>query len=424
MNHTAHPGTVSGTIRVPGSKSHTIRGLITATIASGTSRLLSPLDSADTRACVAACRALGARIDTDSFADRWEVSGTGGRIRTPDNVIDVGNSGTTLYLAAGVAAAQEGIAVFTGDEQIRSRPAAPLLVSLNDLGARAESTRGDGAAPFIVGGGLSGGHTSIECRTSQYLSSLLLCAPLAGDDVEVSVPLLHEQPYVEMTIDWLSRCGIRVEHDDAWTTFWVPAGQRFRSHETPIPGDYSSATFFLVAAAITGSTVEVTGISRSDTQGDREVIRMLETMGCTARDTETGIELTGAPLSGVELDLNATPDALPALAVAACFAEGETRLANVPQAREKETDRIFVMREQLNALGADVEEIDDGLIIHGSRDLTLSGGTADGYGDHRVVMSLAIAALKASGPIEITTAESVAVTFPRFFELLEGVRHS
>jgi 3-phosphoshikimate 1-carboxyvinyltransferase len=423
MVKTAYPGAVSGTIRIPASKSHTIRGLIIASLAAGKSRLISPLKSADTDACINACRALGADIEENKA--EIIVSGVDGSPTVPANVIDVANSGTTLYLAAGFAALAEGLTVFTGDYQIRSRPAGPLLTSLNDLGARAESTRRNGAAPLIVGGGIAGGETTIQCQTSQYLSSLLLCSPLAKNDVTIHVPLLNERPYVDITLGWLRSQDIRIERDE-YRTFRIPANQRYRSFEASMPGDFSSATFFLCAAAICGSTIRIEGLDMSDSQGDKAIVGFLERMGCTLEintdGTEPAIMLTGGSLVAGEFDLNATPDALPALAVTACFADGETRLVNVPQAREKETDRISVMHEQLVALGADVEELAEGLIIRGRSDMILSPGTVDGYTDHRIVMALAIAALRASGPVDIQSAESAAVTFPTFFTLLDEVR--
>jgi len=166
----------------------------------------------------------------------------------------------------------------------------------------------------------------------------------------------------------------------------------------------------------------------TDPQGDKAVVGILEKMGCTVRVDATGpvhaVELSGGELTGGDIDINATPDALPALSVVACFADGDTRLMNVPQAREKETDRIAVMCEELGNLGAEIQELGDGLIIHGDPERALKSTRVDGRSDHRIVMALAIAALRASGPIEIETAESVSVTFPKFFDLLESVRRT
>ena len=423
MIQTAHPGTVEGTIRIPASKSHTIRALLISTLAEGDSRLVSPLDSADTRACVEACKQFGAKINKNR--DTWTVTGVGSTPGVPEDVIDVGNSGTTLYLATGIAALQKDLVVFTGDSQIRSRPVGPLLDSLRDLGARAESTRNNGCAPYIIGGGLAGGKTQIESQTSQWLSALLLSAPLAKNKSSIDVPLLNERPYVDITLHWLQKQEIQFRNDN-YQQFSIEGAQKYTRFEEHIPGDFSSATFFLCAAAMTRSRIRIEGLNMEDPQGDKAVLAMLERMGCvisydTAGDVPA-IEVIGGDLSGVEIDMNATPDALPALAVVACFAEGETRLINVPQARLKETDRISVMCGELRKLGADIEELPDGLIVSGDPEKPFAGGRVDGHDDHRVVMALAIAALRSQKPIEIETAEAAAVTFPTFFELLEAVR--
>ncbi len=415
MKQHIRPARLAGTVPIPGSKSHTIRALLVAGLAEGESRILHPLDSEDARSCIRASRLLGAEIAEESGV--LTVTGVGGSPRIPENVIDVGNSGTTLYLAAGIAALAGGWTFFTGDGQIRRRSAANLLSALEDLGARTVSARGNGCAPFAIGGPLRGGETSIECPTSQYLSSLLLAAPLARGTSEIRVPLLHERPYVEMTLSWLDGQGISYERDGLqW--YRIPGGQHYRGFERRVPADFSSATFFLCAAALTGSTLTLEGLDMSDSQGDKAVVGMLREMGCTIEENPEGITIRGGRLFGCELDLNATPDALPALAAAACFAEGTTRLTNVPQARMKETDRIRVMAEELGKMGADIEEEEDGLVIRGSE---LHGCEVDGRGDHRVVMALAVAGLGARGETVIDGAEAAAVTFPDFFELLQAV---
>ncbi len=417
MKATIRPGTLAGRIRVPASKSHTIRALIIATLADGQSRLLAPLDSDDTRSCLACCRALGAEIAEE--ADAWRVRGTAGRLRVPEDVIDVGNSGTTLYMAMAAAALAPGYTVFTGDEQIRRRPARNLLGALRDLGATAFDTRGNGCAPLVVGGPLRGGRTAIACPTSQYLSALLLAAPLASGTTEIEVTELNEQPYVEMTLDWLDRQLIRYERRDL-TWFRLPGGQSYHGFERSVPGDFSSATFFFCAAAVTASTVTVDGLDPNDPQGDKDVLALLEQMGCRVTWADTSVTVQGAArLRPIDADLNPMPDALPALAVTACFAQGTTRLGNVPQARLKETDRIAVMARELARMGASVQEESDGLVIRGA---PLTGAAVDGHGDHRVVMALAVAGLGAAGTTTVSTAESAAVTFPGFFDLLEGLR--
>ncbi len=408
---------LSGSARIPGSKSHTIRAAVIASLADGVSTIREPLDSLDTLACVRVCRGLGAQIQAEARTANWTVTGTGGKLAPPEDVLDVGNSGTTLYVTLSTAALGRGWSVFTGDEQTRRRPAGPLLEALRALGAEAFSTRGNGLAPIVIRGPLRGGHASIECPTSQYLTSLLLNCPLAEGDAVIDVPLLNEQPYVEMTLSWLDRQGIRYERE-GFRRFRVPGRQSYKPFDLAIPADFSSATFFLCAAAITGSEVTLLGLDRNDSQGDKAVLDYLAAMGAGVEWLPDGVRVRGGQLRGGEFDLNATPDALPAMAVAACFASGETRLVNVPQARIKETDRIAVMRQELSKMGARVEELPDGLVVRGGG---LRGAEVDGHADHRVVMALAVAGMAASGRTEITTAEAAAVTFPNFVELMAGL---
>ena len=413
MQFVTSKSSLSGAVDIPASKSHTIRALVIASLAEGTSRLVRPLHSLDTQACVAVCRGLGAEIQ---LGEDILVEGTAGSLSVPDHVLDVENSGTTLYVALSMAALLDGAAVFTGDEQIRKRPAGNLIAALNDLGAKVWSTRGNGMTPIVVQGPLKGGRTSIECPTSQYLSSLLISAPLAPEATEINVPLLHEQPYVHMTLGWLDEQGIAYEREEM-STFHITPGQAYRAFEKRIPADFSSATFFLVAAAITGSELTLNGLDMDDVQGDKAVVGMLAEMGASVEVLPEGLRIRGGRLEGREFDLNATPDALPAMAVAGAFATGETRLLNVPQARLKETDRIAVMHQELSKLGVVCDERGDGLIVHGGE---VRGGRVHGHGDHRVVMALAVAGLAAQGEVVVDTAESAGITFPNFAELLRS----
>jgi 3-phosphoshikimate 1-carboxyvinyltransferase len=410
---------LNGTVDIPGSKSHTIRAVAIAALADGQSRISSPLISADAEAAVRAYRALGAIIDMHD--DYWLVQGFGGRPNAPKDTIDVMNSGTTLRLAVGSAALmREGKATFTGDEQIQRRPIGPLVRSLRDLGAAVESTRGNDCAPVTVSGPLHGGKTSIEAVTSQYLSSLLINCPLADSDCEIDVPLLNEKPYVHITLWWLERTGIEMQRDEL-RHFHLPGGQRYRPFDLRVPADFSSATFFLCAGALRDNDVLVRGLDMDDPQGDKAVIDYLRQMGARIDIGDDGIRVrppADGALRGCELDLNATPDALPMMAVTACFAEGRTVLGNVPQARLKETDRIAVMTAELSKMGATIEERPDGLVIERS---DLKPAEVDGHHDHRVVMSLAVAGSLIDSGTRISTAQAVDVTFPTFIDCMSGL---
>ena len=412
MKLTARKSWLAGAVRIPGSKSHTVRAVAIASLAEGTSHIREPLIASDTLSALSSYRLLGAQVETQQD---WIVTGFDARPILTGDVIDVGNSGTTLYIALGSAALADGITTFTGDNQIRRRPAQPLIDALNGLGAKVESTRGNGMAPISVHGPMTGGKITLDgSKTSQYLTSLLINCPLAKGDAVIHVENLVEQPYVEMTLKWLEEQGIELENE-GFQRFTIPGRQRYHAFDKSIPADWSSATFFMCAAAITGSDLTLLGLDINDTQGDKAVAAMLAEMGTNVEQVEDGIRITGGGLQGGEFDLGDTPDALPAMAVAACFAEGETRLLNVAQARLKETDRITVMREELSKLGADIAELPDGLVIRGS---ALKPADVNGHADHRVIMALALAGLALDGETTISTAEALNVTFPSFVELM------
>ena len=403
-----------GCIRIPGSKSHTIRALFLASLAQGRSVIVNPLISEDALSAAAVCRAFGAVVE--NHGDRFVVDGFNGKPHIPENIVDVGNSGTTLRFGLMTAGLTDGCTVFTGDYQIRRRPLGPLIDAMNNLGANVFSTRGDKMAPVVVHGGLRGGNTGLDAMSSQYLSSILLHAPLLENDTEIFLTRLNEVPYVEMTLWWLDRLGIQYKNDE-FNSFYINGRQKYRAFDSTIPGDFSSATFFMVLAAVSGGEFLITNLDMSDPQGDKKVLDYLESMGAVVRHAEEGIYVKGGHLKGIEIDMNPTPDALPAMAVAGCFAEGETRLVNVPQARLKETDRIHVMCTELKKMGADIEELPDGLIIRSS---SLKGCRVCGHDDHRVVMALAVAGLQTEGETVIETAQAMNVTFPEFPQLIRN----
>ena len=416
---------LKGRVAIPASKSHTIRAVAIGSLAAGKSTIRNPLFSGDTQAAVNCYQALGARIDT-SDPKLWKVNGTGGQIKAPSEVIDVQNSGTTLRIAMGSAAlAPIGqTTTFTGDEQIQARPIGPLMGSLADLGAKCTSLKNNGKAPVAVTGKLTGGKTIIAAFTSQYLSSLLLCTPLANRDSEIDVTMLNEPGYVQMTLDWLDKQHIKYENQppgclaqpSRGCKFKIMGNQSYKAFDETICSDFSSATFFLCAATLVGDGVTLLGLDFSDSQPDKAVVDYLKAMGANISVAPNSITVKSAQLKGVELDMNQTPDALPSMAVTAAFAKGTTRLVNVPQARSKETDRIKCMAEELKKMAVDVEELQDGLIIHGGKP---EPAELNGRSDHRIVMALALAGLAIDGKTSIDTAEAMSVTFPDYVTLMK-----
>lgn len=406
---------ICGTVEIPGSKSHSIRSFFFASFADGRSVIRKPLLSNDTRSAITTCRQFGANINQDSEGN-YIVDGFGGKPIIPDNVIDVGNSGTTLRIALSTAALLDGSAVFTGDEQIRNRPVAAVIDALNNLGATAFTTKNNGKAPAVVKGRAKGGFTKLDGLSSQFLSSILINAPMFENDTDIEMTRLNELPYVDITTWWLDKLGIEYRNEN-YKKFWVKGGQQFKPFDMTIPADFSSATFFAVLAAISGGTITMKNLDMTDPQGDKEVLFLLEKMGCTIKIEADSVTVTGGKLKGIDIDMNAIPDALPAMSVAACFAEGETRLHNVVQARYKETDRIACMYKELSAMGADIEELEDGLVIRGSK--LKACNNLHGYADHRIVMALSVAGLCCEGETVVDTSEAAAVTFPNFQDLIK-----
>ena len=393
-----------------------------------------PLDSLDTRSCIEACRAFGAEITSHKDSDdavSWHITGVDGFRNTvspplKDAEINVGNSGTTLYLALAIAGLQEGPVVFSGDEQIQKRSAAPLLDALAGLGVRSKSV--NGCAPITIHGPWKGGKVQLPCPTSQYLSALLIAAPLApaGTVTEIDVPLLNERPYVEMTLSYLKKHNVPFEAASDFSRFVIPGGSSWKEFSDTVPGDFSSAAFPAAAAAVSGGPVTILGLDPQDTQGDKFFFDMLKSMGCGVEwrlphEAKAPFSVTvsrNGSLRGGTFDLNETPDLLPAAAVVAAFAEGDTALVNVAHARIKETDRISVMVKELAKLGVNCTERPDGLIVHGHGDslkVPAENPVIDGHGDHRIVMAFAVAAAGSPVPVRLTTAECAAVTYPHFF---------
>ncbi|MBN2652692.1 MAG: 3-phosphoshikimate 1-carboxyvinyltransferase [Spirochaetales bacterium] len=420
MEKTITPTKISGTVSIPGSKSHTIRALLIATLAEGKSIIKNPLYSLDTLSCIEACKAFGAKIVAEDEKIIVEGLDINQFKQSKDEIsIDVGNSGTTLYLATAVAGLRRGKTNFTGDKQIQNRTAETLLASLEDLGVTVIRNNANNA-PYTIQGPFKGGKTRMECKTSQFLSGLLIAASLADEKTTIEVPLLNEQPYVTMTLNWLEKQEAEIKAYEGYYNFEIEGGAIFHNFEETICGDFSSATFFFCAPVITRSTLTIENLDRNDSQGDKEVLSILAEMGARIewKDTSVTVSAQDCTVNGISIDLNTMPDALPALAITAAFSSGRTRIYNVEHARFKETDRIKACAQILKQAGIEITEHRDGLEIIGG---TFSSCTIDSLDDHRLAMSAAIAALGAEGPIKILNAEAASVTFPNFYDLIDKI---
>ncbi|MEZ3144662.1 3-phosphoshikimate 1-carboxyvinyltransferase [Halobaculum sp. MBLA0143] len=419
------PSTVAGRVTAPPSKSYTHRALLAAGYGEGTA-VAGPLHSADPAATARAVTAFGGTVDWDDDAGVARVEGFDGRPETPADVVDCGNSGTTMRLTAAAGALADGLVVLTGDESLRSRPQGPLLAAVESLGGRADSTRDNGQAPLVVGRGetlVDGGRVSIPGDvSSQFVTALLMAGAVTPEGVEIELETaLKSAPYVEITRELLADFGVETERTDAG--FAVAGGQTYAADRYAVPGDFSSISYPLAAGAVAAdeAPVVIEG-ARPSAQGDTAIVEIAGRMGADVSwDREAGeLTVARAPLSGVEVSVADTPDLLPTIAVLGAVADGDTRIVDAEHVRYKETDRVAAMAESLDRLGASVTEEADALIVHGD-DSTLSGATVDGRGDHRLVMALAVAGLVADGETTVRGAEHVEVSFPGFFETLAGI---
>jgi len=410
---------LEGVVDAPPSKSYTHRAVAIASLGRRT-RVLNPLVSDDTRSTMHACRMLGAEVER--MEDHIQIRGTQGKVTTPDNIVDVGNSGTTLRIMSAVSALANGAVVLTGDASIRRRPNNPLIVALNDLGADAFSTRNNGMAPLVVRGKLRGGKTFIDGSvSSQFITGLLIACPFAERERDTEIVVrgtLKSRPYVDITLEMLKDAGVEITVEEGVNlTFKVAGGQDLHVSEYRVPGDFSSASYLLAAGALFG---ELTVSNMYPTaQGDSAIIQILEEMGAdiTWNKNKGIVKVRKSRLTGCVIDVGETPDLLPTLAVLGALAEGTTTIKNAKHVRYKETDRIHAIATELAKMGAILKEEEDSLTIEGSK---LHSAQLDGWDDHRIVMALTLAGI-ATGNTTINTAESVKISYPNFFEDIKSL---
>lgn len=408
---------LDATVKIPGSKSITHRALIAASLADGESLLKSFLTSEDTLHTLNALREMGIEIAIEG--NDVSVLGNGGRFIGPSEKKEIflGNSGTSYRLLLSVAALANREFIFTGSPRMYERPIGDLVAALNRLGADISFVEKEGYPPVAVKAtGIKGGKVSVAGNiSSQYISSLLLAGPYSSEGIEIDVEgELVSRPYIDLTLDVMKSFGVEAIHEE-YQRFFVPSRGRYRSRLFTIEGDVSSASYFWGAAAITGGTVITENIHPLTTvQGDIAFLDILDEMGCSIGRSEDSVMVKGGTLRGVDVDMESMPDMAPTLAAVALFAEGKTVIRNVRHLRYKESDRIGDTALELRRIGAKIDELEDGLIIHGGQKLT--GAEIDPHKDHRLAMSLAVAGLKVPG-IRIMDEKCVYKSFPSFWDM-------
>ena len=411
-----------GTVRMPGSKSISNRVLLLAALADGVTEIRDLLEADDTEVMLAALGRLGVRIERNSAA----VHGAGGVFPVKSAELRLGNAGTAFRPLTAVLAFCGGEYRLSGVPRMHERPVADLVEALRSLGARIDYAGEKGYPPLAIHpGSIRGGATRVRGSvSSQYLSALLMAAPLAGAETHIEVEgELISKPYVEITLNLMRRFGVEVKRE-GWSAFTVP-GKRYSSPGSiHVEGDASSASYFLAAGAIGGGPVRVEGVGRGSIQGDVRFTEVLERMGASVSMGEDWIECAspaGRKLRAIDADLNHIPDAAMTAAVAALFAQGVSTLRNIGSWRVKETDRIAAMATELRKLGADVEEGRDSLRV--APPANLRPAAIDTYDDHRMAMSFSLAAL-GGVRVRINGPDGVGKTFPGYFDAFGSVSAS
>ncbi|ANG92281.1 3-phosphoshikimate 1-carboxyvinyltransferase [Enterobacteriaceae bacterium 155047] len=412
---------VDGTINLPGSKSVSNRALLLAALANGTTVLTNLLDSDDVRHMLNALKALGVHYTLSHDRTRCEVTGNGGALHSADALeLFLGNAGTAMRpLAAALCLGRNNI-VLTGEPRMKERPIGHLVDALRQGGAQIDYLEQENYPPLRLRGGFTGGNVEVDGSvSSQFLTALLMTAPLAPHDTVITIKgELVSKPYIDITLHLMKTFGVDVENQ-AYQRFVVRGAQAYQSPgHYLVEGDASSASYFLAAGAIKGGTVKVTGIGRNSVQGDIRFADVLEKMGAKVIWGDDYISCTRGELNAIDMDMNHIPDAAMTIATAALFAKGTTTMRNIYNWRVKETDRLFAMATELRKVGATVEEGEDYIRVTPPAQLQFAEiGT---YNDHRMAMCFSLVALSDT-PVTILDPKCTAKTFPDYFEQLARI---
>ncbi|EDS7421765.1 3-phosphoshikimate 1-carboxyvinyltransferase [Salmonella enterica subsp. houtenae] len=409
---------VDGAINLPGSKSVSNRALLLAALACGKTVLTNLLDSDDVRHMLNALSALGINYTLSADRTRCDITGNGGPLRAPGALeLFLGNAGTAMRpLAAALCLGQNEI-VLTGEPRMKERPIGHLVDALRQGGANIDYLEQENYPPLRLRGGFTGGDIEVDGSvSSQFLTALLMTAPLAPEDTIIRVKgELVSKPYIDITLNLMKTFGVEIANHH-YQQFVVKGGQQYYSPgRYLVEGDASSASYFLAAGAIKGGTVKVTGIGRKSMQGDIRFADVLEKMGATITWGDDFIACTRGELHAIDMDMNHIPDAAMTIATTALFAKGTTTLRNIYNWRVKETDRLFAMATELRKVGAEVEEGRDYIRI--TPPAKLHHADIGTYNDHRMAMCFSLVALSDT-PVTILDPQCTAKTFPDYFEQL------
>ncbi|UKY35291.1 3-phosphoshikimate 1-carboxyvinyltransferase [Pantoea dispersa] len=415
---------VDGTVNLPGSKSVSNRALLLAALANGTTRLINLLDSDDVKHMLNALQALGVSYTLSADRTVCEVVGNGGPLRAEQPLeLFLGNAGTAMRPLAAALCLGEQSVVLTGEPRMKERPIGHLVDALRQGGARIDYLEQTDYPPLRLNGGFTGGEVSVDGSvSSQFLTALLMTAPLAQNDTTITIKgELVSKPYIDITLHLMRCFGVDVDNQH-YQRFVVKGQQQYQSPgDYLVEGDASSASYFLAAAAIRGGTVRVTGIGRNSVQGDIRFADVLEKMGAVIEWGDDYIACTRGALNAIDMDMNHIPDAAMTIATTALFAEGTTLMRNIYNWRVKETDRLAAMATELRKVGAEVEEGHD--FIRVTPPAQLQHADIGTYNDHRMAMCFSLVALSDT-PVTILDPGCTAKTFPDYFQQLAKISHA
>lgn len=405
---------IEAKVSVPGSKSFTNRALIVASLANGVTQLTGASDSNDSRILMKLLDRLGVHIiESEGVV---EVHGNGGKFDEFNGILNVEDAGTAMRFLTALCCLVPGEVTLSGTERMNKRPIKALVEALAYLGADISYTDNQGYPPIKINGGtLKGGPVHVNGEiSSQFISALLMIAPLLERDTEIHIDGDKvSEPYIDMTISVMNQFGIKVDKESKY--YQVSANGAYNASKYAIEGDASSASYLFAIAALSQSKVEVVNISGESLQGDVRFVDILEKMGCDVTKTKSSITVTGPKqLKAIEVNMQNMPDVAQTLAVLAAFAKGETTIKGLKTLQHKESKRITALQKELTKMGVECKSGEDYIKIKGGIPV---GVVIDTYKDHRMAMSFAVAGVKVKGMV-IESPGVVKKSFPAFWDTL------
>lgn len=410
MNRIVFPSIISGTVPAPPGKSQTQRAIAAGLLATGTTVIHNPSRCNDSMAALRVAEGLGAYVTVSETEYRITGGSPGCGI-----TLNCRESGLAMRMFAPIAALSKYPFILTGEGSLKSRPMRMIETALNQLGASCHSN--SGLLPLSIQGPMNGGSITIDASvSSQLLTGLLMALPGTPDDSVIDVVDLKSKPYMEMTLDLLSRFGIRIENRD-FRRFLIPGKQQYQAHDITIEGDWSGASFLLVAGAI-GGEIEVTGLRPESLQADTAILDALQQAGAFTVVRGNSVKVISAPLRAFRFDATNCPDLFPPLAVLAACCEGTSVITGTTRLLHKESNRAASIAEEMRKLGIIIDLIGNEMHIHGGKILS---GSVNSHNDHRIAMMEAVAAIRSEGPVKILDSHCVTKSFPLFFDTLSQV---